>query len=223
MYYFFLLALSPLLFLTLGSVIILLSLYVFQACVQIILFCGIWHCSSAFTQNESCINSNVNFRLEKTLIFYCGDKTTGFWVISCTNTKYAPVLIEALQSADLRLKDLETWAASINDRDYVLNVEACLFLLVLHFQPCSFVPEYCCAQEAGDSHGIFSTYTYRFVCMAAANKKILHLIPANNLWCINCFLVKNRLVSRSIKEERIGEKSRLSNSGVWDSSVKFPC
>lgn len=54
-------------------------------------------------RNESCINANVNFRLEKAFIFYCGDKITAILVIFCTNTKYASVLIEALRSTDLRL------------------------------------------------------------------------------------------------------------------------
>lgn len=76
----------------------------FQTSVQIIMVFDIAHLPSyKITRNESCINSNVNFRVEKAFIFYCGDKTTGFGVISCTNTKYVPVLIEALQSTDLRL------------------------------------------------------------------------------------------------------------------------
>lgn len=57
--------------------------------------------SYKITRNESCINSNVNFRVEKAFIFYCGNKTTGFGVISCTNTKYVPVLIEAYKALTL--------------------------------------------------------------------------------------------------------------------------
>lgn len=59
--------------------------------------------SYKITRNESCINSNVNLRLNKALIFYYGDKVTGFLVISFTNAKYLPVFLEALQSTDLRL------------------------------------------------------------------------------------------------------------------------
>lgn len=59
--------------------------------------------SYEITRNESCINSNVNLRLKKALIFYYGDEVTGFLVIPCTNAKYLPRFLEALQSTDLRL------------------------------------------------------------------------------------------------------------------------
>lgn len=69
--------------------------------------------SYKITRNESFINTDVNLRLKKALIFYYGDKVTGFLAISCTNAKYLPVFLEALQSTDFRLflwlDVLETW------------------------------------------------------------------------------------------------------------------
>lgn len=125
------------------------------------------HRSYNIVRNESCINSDVTSRLEKAFILYCGDKIAGFLVVSCINTKYTFVLIEALltdlflQLDDLKAQKCRQHLEKKKKKDIILKIEVCLFLLGLHLG----YREYWCAQvEGGDSCVIFSVCICMFLC-----------------------------------------------------------